>query len=46
MSPFCVPKVIPNMPTANVAIALGVHGANFAAVSACATGAHSIGMDL
>ncbi len=44
VSPFCVPKVIPNMPAANVAIALGVHGPNFAAISACATGAHSIGM--
>ena len=46
VSPFCVPKVIPNMPTCNVAIALDVHGPNFAAVSACATGAHSIGMAL
>jgi 3-oxoacyl-[acyl-carrier-protein] synthase II len=46
VSPFCVPKVIPNMPSGNVAIALGVHGPNFAAVSACATGAHSIGMAL
>ena len=46
ISPFCVPKVIPNMPSANVAIALAVHGPNFAAVSACATGAHSIGMAL
>ncbi len=46
ISPFCVPKVIPNMPASNVAIALGVHGPNFAAVSACATGAHSIGMAL
>ncbi len=44
VSPFCVPKVIPNMPAGNVAIALGVHGPNFAAISACATGAHSIGM--
>ncbi|MFN8583441.1 MAG: beta-ketoacyl synthase N-terminal-like domain-containing protein [Gemmatimonadaceae bacterium] len=44
VSPFCVPKVIPNMPTCNAAIALGVHGPNFAAVSACASGAHSIGM--
>lgn len=44
ISPFCVPKVIPNMPAGNVAIALGVHGPNFAALSACATGAHSIGM--
>lgn len=46
VSPFCVPKVIPNMPAGNVAIALGIHGVNFAAVSACATGAHSIGMSL
>ncbi len=46
ISPFCVPKVIPNMPTCSVAMALDIHGANFAAVSACATGAHSIGMAL
>ena len=43
VSPFCVPKVIPNMPAGNVAIALGIHGPNFAPVSACATGAHAIG---
>ena len=46
ISPFCVPMVIPNMPASNVAIALELHGPNFAAVSACATGAHSIGMAL
>lgn len=46
ISPFCVPKVIPNMPAGNVAIALGIHGPNFAALSACATGAHAIGMAL
>ncbi len=46
ISPFCVPKVIPNMPAGNIAIALGIHGPNFAALSACATGAHSIGMAL
>ena len=46
ISPFCVPKVIPNMPAGNVAIALGIHGPNFATLSACATGAHSIGMAL
>ncbi|MFN8571337.1 MAG: beta-ketoacyl-ACP synthase II [Gemmatimonadaceae bacterium] len=46
ISPFCVPKVIPNMPTCQAAIVLGVHGPNFAAVSACASGAHSIGMAL
>ena len=46
ISPFCVPMVIPNMPSSNVAIALGINGPNFSAVSACATGAHSIGMAL
>ncbi len=46
LSPFAVPKIIPNMPSCNVAIALDIHGPNFGAVSACATGAHSIGMAL
>lgn len=46
VSPFCVPKVIPNMPAANVAITLDLHGPNLAAISACATGAHSIGIAL
>lgn len=46
VSPFCVPKVIPNMPAANVGIALKVRGPNFAPISACATGAHSIGLAL
>ncbi len=44
VSPFCVPKVIPNMPASNISIALGINGPNFAAVTACATGAHSIGV--
>lgn len=44
VSPFCVPKVIPNMPAGNVAIALGVHGPNLAPISACATGTHAIGV--
>lgn len=46
ISPFTVPKVIPNMPAGNVAIALGINGPNFAPLSACATGAHAIGMAL
>ena len=46
VSPFCVPKVIPNMPAGNAAIALGVHGPTFAPISACATGAHAIGLSL
>ena len=44
VSPFTVPKVIPNMPAGNVAIALGIHGPNLAPISACATGTHAIGV--
>lgn len=40
--PLAVPKIIPNMASGNLAIELGVHGPNFAAVSACATGAHTM----
>ena len=43
-NPLAVPKIIPNMAAGNVAIELGIHGPNFAALSACATGVHSIGM--
>lgn len=45
---LAVPRVIPNMASGNAAIELGVTGPNVAVLSACATGAHSIGtaMDL
>ncbi|OQY35325.1 MAG: beta-ketoacyl-[acyl-carrier-protein] synthase II [Spirochaetaceae bacterium 4572_59] len=43
-NPLAVPKIIPNMAAGNVAIELGIHGPNFAALSACATGVHSIAM--
>jgi 3-oxoacyl-[acyl-carrier-protein] synthase II len=45
---LAVPKVIANMASSNAAMELGVHGPNVAVLSACATGAHSIGaaMDL
>jgi len=43
-NPLIVPKIIPNMAAGNVAIELGIHGPNFAALSACATGVHSIAM--
>lgn len=39
-----VPKVIPNMPACNVALSLGIHGPNLGVSTACATGAHAIGM--
>ncbi len=43
ISPFFVPMGIPNVGSGQVAIAFGMIGPNFAIVSACATGAHSIG---
>ena len=42
-SPFAIPKIICNMASSNAAIDLGLHGPNVAVLSACATGAHSIG---
>lgn len=45
-NPFSVPKVVPNMPAANVAIELGLHGPNLSVATACATGAHAIGLAL
>ena len=43
VSPFMIPMVIVNMAAGNVAIALGLKGPNLCHVSACASGAHSIG---
>jgi 3-oxoacyl-[acyl-carrier-protein] synthase II len=41
-NPLAVPRIIPNMAAGNIAIELGIHGPNMAALSACATGVHSI----
>jgi len=43
-NPFAIPKTICNIASSNAAIDLGIHGPNVAVLSACATGAHSIGM--
>ena len=43
VSPFTVPKIIANMASGLVSIEFGARGPNLASVSACATGAHSIG---
>jgi len=43
VSPFMIPMTIANMASGYVAIRLGLEGPNFAYVSACASGAHSIG---
>jgi 3-oxoacyl-[acyl-carrier-protein] synthase II len=45
-NPVSVPKVVPNMPAANVGIELGLHGPNFSVATACATGTHAIGVAL
>lgn len=43
ISPFFIPMEIPNMPAAQIAIALGLKGPNTAIVTACATGTNCIG---
>ena len=44
ISPFFIPMLIADMPSGLVSIMLGVRGPNFATVSACASGAHAIGV--
>ena len=43
VSPFCIPQIIVNIASGMVAIAHGLKGPNYAVVSACASGLHSIG---
>jgi len=43
VSPFWVPYMIANMPGGIVAIQFGLHGPNMATVTACSTGANTIG---
>ena len=43
ISPFLVPMGIANVGAGQVAIAFGMTGPNFTAVSACATGGHALG---
>ena len=42
-SPFTVPMMIANMPSGKISIKYGLKGPSKAVLSACATGAHSIG---
>jgi 3-oxoacyl-[acyl-carrier-protein] synthase II len=46
VNPMSIPRIIPNMPACNVSIILGIHGLSMGIATACATGAHSIGMAL
>ena len=43
LSPFMLPRLISNLAPGQVSIHLGAEGPNFGVVSACATGAHSVG---
>ena len=42
-SPFTVPMMIANMPSGKISIKYGLKGLSKAVLSACATGAHSVG---
>jgi 3-oxoacyl-[acyl-carrier-protein] synthase II len=42
LSPFFVPMMIPDITAGQISIQYGLHGPNFAVVSACATAGHAI----
>lgn len=44
VSPFFIPKLIPDMVAGQISIKYGFKGPNFCVVSACATGSHNIGL--
>jgi len=43
VSPFFIPRLIPNMASGHIALRFGARGPNYAITSACASGAHAIG---
>jgi len=43
VSPFCVPRLMSNAGSGNIAIQFGVRGPSFSVSSACASGNHTIG---
>lgn len=44
VNPFFIPMLIPDIPAGQISIKYGFRGANYCAVSACATGSHNIGL--
>jgi len=44
VSPFFIPRLMPNAVAGEIAIEFGLRGANFGVVSACASSAHAIGI--
>jgi 3-oxoacyl-[acyl-carrier-protein] synthase II len=43
ISPFFIPRLIPNMASGHIALRFGARGPNYAITSACASGAHALG---
>ncbi len=43
VSPFCVPRLMSNAASGNIAIRYGIKGPNISITSACASGSHAIG---
>ncbi len=43
ISPFCVPRLMSNAASGNIAINYGLKGPNFSTASACASGSHAMG---
>ncbi len=43
ISPFCVPRLMANAASGNIAINYGLKGPNFSITSACASGSHAMG---
>jgi 3-oxoacyl-[acyl-carrier-protein] synthase II len=46
VSPFFVPMMIADMASGQVSMIYGIRGSNFATVSACASGAHALGVGM
>jgi len=43
ITPFFIPRVIPNMPSGHISMALGSKGPNLTLTTACAAGTHGVG---